>query len=126
MSGPVEVPDKPTLPMVEPQSATISLKTRMAERKPNPEPEPKQEPVVRSRSALHSGVPVLLPPNPMNATLPEPFSFENRYEVMFEKKEDKRNSSSSGYKSSDFDELDTFIEIVPVPSTQSQRTSSSS
>ena len=89
MAGPVGVPDRRCLPVVEPQSPAFALKTRMAERKPHPEPEPELEPVVRSRPAPHRGVPVLLPPNPRKATLPEPFSFENRDKAMFEKKEDK-------------------------------------
>ena len=89
MSGPIGVPEKRLLPMVEPQSPAFALKTRMAERKPKAEPEPEPEPAVRSRPAPHRGVPVLLPPNPRKATLPEPFSFENRDKAMFEKKEDK-------------------------------------
>ena len=50
---------------------------------------PEPEPVVRARPAPHRGVPVLLPPHPRKATLPEPFSFENRDKAMFEKKEEK-------------------------------------
>ena len=45
--------------------------------------------MVRARPAPHRGVPVLLPPHPRKATLPEPFSFENRDKAMFEKKEEK-------------------------------------
>ena len=45
--------------------------------------------MVRARPAPHRGVPVLLPPHPRKATLPEPFSFEKRDQAMFEKKEEK-------------------------------------
>ena len=89
IAGPIGVPDKRLLPVVEPQSPAFALKTRMAERKPKVEPEPEHEPIVKPRPAPHRGVPVLLPPNPRKATLPEPFSFENRDKAMFEKKEEK-------------------------------------
>ena len=89
MAGPSGVPGRKVLPIVEPQSPAFALKARMADRKPRAEPEPEPEPVVRARPAPHRGVPVLLPPNPRKATLPEPFSFENRDKVMMEKKEEK-------------------------------------
>jgi len=89
LTGPSGVPDRKTLPIVEPQSPAFALKSRMAERKNKPEPEPEPEPVIKARPAPHKGVPVLLPPHPRKATLPTPFSFENRDKIMMEKKEEK-------------------------------------
>merc|ERR1719300_841500 len=83
-SGPSGVPDRKTLPIVEPQSPAFALKSRMADRKYKPEPEPEPEPIIRARPAPHKGVPVLLPPHPRKATLPTPFSFENRDKIMKE------------------------------------------
>jgi len=89
LTGPSGVPDRKTLPIVEPQSPAFALKSRMADRKYKPEPEPEPEPIIRAKPAPHKGVPVLLPPHPRKATLPTPFSFENRDKIMMEKKEEK-------------------------------------
>ena len=55
MSGPVGIPERKMLPVVDPQSPAFALKNRMNERKPKPEPEVEVQPVVKARPAPHRG-----------------------------------------------------------------------
>lgn len=87
LAGPVGVPERKQLPVVDPQSPAFVLKSRMAERKPRAEPEPEPEPVPRARPVPHRGVPVVIPP--IKSTLPEPFSFAERDRMTQQKKEEK-------------------------------------
>ena len=60
MTGPVGIPERKMLPVVDPQSPAFALKNRMNERKPRPEPEVEVQPVVKARPAPHRGLFMML------------------------------------------------------------------
>ena len=93
-----EVGDKPEVAVNKPKVAVD--KPEVAINKPE---------VAINRPEVAATKPEVLPPNPSKATLPKPFSFENRDEALFE----KRNSSSRYESGSD---SNTFIETVPIQS----------
>ena len=100
-----EVGDKTEVAATKPEIATD--KPEVAVNKPKVAVDKPE--VAINKPEVAATKPEVLPPNPSKATLPKPFSFENRDEALFEKR-----NSSSGYESGS--DSDTFIETVPIQS----------
>jgi len=89
LQGPVGVPERKLLPMVEPESPAFALKQRMATRKAPVEPQLEPERIVKAKPVPHFGVPLALPAASKRSTVPEPFSFSDRDHMTAKQKEER-------------------------------------